>query len=215
MSIRTLFLPLILLFVLVACSPSTPAATSEPAQSSSSNPTPESAQSLPSNPTTEPPKSSASNPAFEPAQSSSSNSTSEPSQSSSSNPTTEPSPTEAPVSASDELARVDSEGAVEVSVTPINLNDPGETLIFEVALNTHSVDLSMDLATMATLNTDTGTSVQAATWDAPRGGHHVEGKLSFPASVDGQPLLEGAKTLTLIIKDLDALERVLTWELSA
>jgi hypothetical protein len=189
-SIRILFILLILAFVLVACSPATPAAIPEPAQSSSSNPT------------------------TEPIQSSSSTPTPEPAQASSSNPTSEPLMTEAPASTAGDLARLDNQGAVEVSVTPINLDNPGEQLVFEVALNTHSIDLSMDLATMATLNTDKGKSVQAATWDAPRGGHHVEGKLSFPASVDGQPLLEGAKTLTLIIKDLDAPERVLTWELS-
>jgi cytoskeletal protein RodZ len=202
MSIRFMFFLLFLAFVLVACSPAPPAATSEPAQSSSSNPTPESAQSSTSIPTSEP------------AQASSSNPTSEPTQSLPSNPTTEPPQAEAPVSTAGELVRLDNQGAVEVSVTPINLDNPGEQLVFDVALNTHSIDLSMDLATMATLNTDTGKSVQAATWDAPRGGHHVEGKLSFPASVDGQPFLDGAKTLTLIIKDLDAPERVLSWELS-
>jgi hypothetical protein len=190
MSIRFMFFLLFLAFVLVACSPAPPAATPDSAQLSSSNPTPE------------------------PIQSSSSIPTPEPANASSSNPTTEPPQAEAPVSTAGDLARLDNQGAVEVSVTPINLDNPEETLIFEVTLNTHSVDLSMDLATLATLSTDTGKSVQAATWDAPRGGHHVEGKLSFPASVDGQPLLEGAKTLTLIIKDLDAPERVLIWELS-
>lgn len=190
MSIRTLSFSLILAFVLVACSQATLAPIPEPAQSSSSNPAPESAQSLSSDPT------------------------SEPSQTSPSNLSPEPPQAETPVSTAGDPARVDNQGAVEVSVTPINLDNPEETLIFEVTLNTHSVDLSMDLAMLATLSTDTGKSVQAATWDAPRGGHHVEGKLSFPASVDGQPLLEGAKTLTLIIKDLDAPERVLTWELS-
>jgi outer membrane biogenesis lipoprotein LolB len=108
----------------------------------------------------------------------------------------------------------DEQGAVTVFVTPINLDNPGERIDFDVALETHSIDLSMDLATLATLSTDTGRSVQATQWDAPRGGHHVSGTLSFPTQVDGRALLEGAMTLTLTIKDLDVPERVLTWELS-
>jgi hypothetical protein len=106
----------------------------------------------------------------------------------------------------------DQQGAIEVSVTSLNLNGGGETLDFEVALNTHSVDLSMDLAALATLTTDAGRTVQAGAWQAPSGGHHVEGTLSFPAAVDGVSLLDGAKKLTLKLVDLDAAERTFTWE---
>jgi hypothetical protein len=109
---------------------------------------------------------------------------------------------------------MDEQGAVAVEVTPVNLTNPGESLEFEVGLNTHSVDLSMDLASLATLTTDTGKTVQASQWDAPSGGHHVSGKLIFPASVDGKSILEGAKKLTLTIKDLDAPERVFSWDLN-
>lgn len=107
----------------------------------------------------------------------------------------------------------DSQGAVTVIVKPIDLNNSPDTLSFEVTLNTHSIDLSMDLAALATLMTDTGQSVQATLWDAPLGGHHVSGTLSFPASIDGKPILDGAVKLTLIIKDVDAPERTFTWDL--
>lgn len=129
--------------------------------------------------------------------------------------TNQPPPTSAqqPTAASEDLTRTDSQGAVEVAVTPSNLDQPGESLEFEVGLNTHSVDLSMDLASLATLTTDTGLSVQGSTWDAQRGGHHVGGKLDFPASVDGKSILEGAKKLTLTIKNVDAVQRVFTWDL--
>lgn len=113
-----------------------------------------------------------------------------------------------------ELTRTDNQGAVVVKVSPLNPEDPGEMLNFDVVLDTHSVDLSMDLATLAILMTDTGQSVQATLWDAPRGGHHVEGTLSFPASTEAKQFLEGAKTLTLTIKDLDAPERSFSWSLS-
>ncbi len=107
----------------------------------------------------------------------------------------------------------DSQGAVTVTVKPLDLSNSQDTLNFEISLETHSVDLSMDLTTLATLTTDNGQSVQAVRWDAPRGGHHVSGMLSFPASVEGNALLDGASKLTLIIKDVDAPERVFTWDL--
>ena len=107
----------------------------------------------------------------------------------------------------------DSQGAVEVVVTPLDLGSQPEKLSFDVALNTHSVDLSMDLAALATLTTDTGLTVQASAWDAPRGGHHVSGTLSFPSSVDGKAILDGATKLTLTLKDVDAPERTFAWDL--
>jgi len=110
-------------------------------------------------------------------------------------------------------ARTDNQGAVTLVVTPLNLGNPGATLDFDVAMNTHSVDLSMDLTTLATLTTDTGRAVQAIRWDAPQGGHHVEGELSFPAGVDGASLLQGAAKLTLTLRNVDAPERVFVWEL--
>ncbi len=106
-----------------------------------------------------------------------------------------------------------SQGAVTVTVKPLGLDGQSEELQFEVALETHSVDLSMDLASLATLTTDTGFIVQADIWDAPRGGHHVSGTLTFPASVDGKAILDGAAKLTLVIKDVDAPERTFTWDL--
>jgi hypothetical protein len=110
--------------------------------------------------------------------------------------------------------QLDKQGFVEVEVTPLNLNAPDETLNFNVGLNTHSVDLSMDLAPLAKLEADNGLGVQAIFWDAPSGGHHVSGVLSFPATADGVTLLEGASHLTLTIHDVDAPERSFTWSLT-
>jgi len=107
----------------------------------------------------------------------------------------------------------DSQGAVTVIVKPLDLNSSADMLSFEVTLDTHSIDLSMDLAALATLTTDTGQSVRATLWDAPLGGHHVSGTLSFPASVESKPILDGVSKLTLIIKDVDAPERIFAWDL--
>jgi hypothetical protein len=114
---------------------------------------------------------------------------------------------------SSELTRTDEQGAVVVQVVPLNLGTPADTLEFDVVMNTHSVDLSMDLASLATLSTDAGVTVQPTLWDAPLGGHHVEGKLIFPAVKDGKSILEGASKLTLTVINVDVASRVFEWEL--
>ncbi|HEU0292755.1 MAG TPA: hypothetical protein VFR47_08455 [Anaerolineales bacterium] len=116
-------------------------------------------------------------------------------------------------SASADLVRIDQQGAITVNVTPLNLANPSDQLQFDVALETHSVDLSMDLATLATLTTDTGITIPATLWDAPRGGHHVAGQLIFPATKDGKSILEGATKLTLTLVNLDAPSRIFEWRL--
>jgi len=111
----------------------------------------------------------------------------------------------------DGQAKEDNQGAVQVTITPVNLNSADGQLTFDVALNTHSVDLSMDLAALSSLTTDAGLTVQASRWDAPRGGHHLRGTLYFPASVDGAPLLREAGQVTLRVIDVDAPERTFVW----
>lgn len=117
-----------------------------------------------------------------------------------------------PVSNAD-LSRSDAQGAVMVVVNPVNLDHPGQTVDFEVSLNTHSVDLSMNLASLATLTTNTGLTAQATTWTGPGGGHHVSGTLSFPATVNGVPLLQNAAELTLTVRNVDVPERTFKWQL--
>jgi len=127
-------------------------------------------------------------------------------------PTTQkalPVPTNTPkVAAPPDLTRTDSQGQVTITVIPINLVNLGDTLTFDVSMNTHSVDLSMDLSKLARITADNGKSAQAIKWDGPRGGHHVQGKLSFSASE-----LSGAKKLTLTINNVDVPSRVFTWVL--
>lgn len=110
-----------------------------------------------------------------------------------------------------QYVQVDEQGAVVVEVTPLNLNTQGDTLDFEITLNTHSVDLGMDLAQLATLTTDAGITVSAISWDAPRGGHHASGKLIFPSIIDGKSILDGATNITVQIRDVDATLRTFVW----
>lgn len=119
-----------------------------------------------------------------------------------------------PVPATTYATLEDKQGQVTVLVKPLNLDNPAETLDFEVTLDTHSIDLSLDLAALASLTTDDGRQVGAAGWDAPQGGHHVSGVLSFPVLVDGVTLLDETTHLTLTLRDVDVPERVFTWNLT-
>ncbi len=132
-------------------------------------------------------------------------------------PQTDPQPdavsTDSSSPSNDSAMRIDQQGAIIVEITPLNLDSPTDTFEFDVVMTTHSIDLIMDLATLATLTTDTGISVESSLWDAPLGGHHVEGKLIFPTTKDGKPILAGATKLTLTIINVDAPTRIFEWEL--
>lgn len=130
-----------------------------------------------------------------------------------SQPQADPVSTESASPEFDFATRMDDQGAIIFEVTPLNLDQTVEALEFNIVLTTHSIDLSMDLAATATLASDTGISVNSILWDAPRGGHHVEGKLFFPVTVDGKSIFDGAAKLTLTITDVDAPTRTFEWEL--
>ena len=129
-----------------------------------------------------------------------------------------PAPTDQPAEAeaqpATDLARTDTQGAVEFVVTPLNLNTAGATLDFDVSMNTHSVDLAWDLAAQSVLATDTGREVAGQSWPAGTG-HHYEGTLTFPVTAaNGEGLLDSATTLTLTIRNTDVPARVFTWALN-
>src|SRR3990172_5306018 len=140
-------------------------------------------------------------------------------------PTAQPQPTDQPAASSPEQSsdgtrlqlpeRIDEQGQVPILVKPQPWEANSETLNFEVTLDTHSVDLSYDLAALSTLATDAGFTIQAVKWDAPSGGHHVSGMLSFPAGVDGKSVLDGASKLTLTIQNIDSPERTFSWDISS
>ena len=96
-------------------------------------------------------------------------------------------------------------GAVEVIITPILIDSSGAT--FAIVLDTHSADLSLDLATSALLDVG-GTAWINAGWtgDGPSG-HHREGEIRFTAQGPAQ----GTATLTIsgLPEPVEA-----TWELA-
>lgn len=114
------------------------------------------------------------------------------------------------------LAQSDAQGAVDVAVTPLNLERPGDTLDFQVSLNTHSVDLSFNLAAQAMLRDDRGREVKALTWEGGTGGHHLSGRLTFPIEDASGTVLLGPQThhLELLLRDVAGVpQRTFRWNL--
>lgn len=82
-----------------------------------------------------------------------------------------------------ELAQQSSQsGGVTVHVKPADVSGKAATWSFQVVLETHSVDLSDDLAATAVIVDAGGKKYSAVGWqgDAP-GGHHRKGVLRFKA----------------------------------
>jgi hypothetical protein len=84
-------------------------------------------------------------------------------------------------------------------------------------MDTHSVQLDgYDLRELAVLRTGDGREIEPLGWDAPKGGHHRQGVLTFPAqTAAGEQLLgDDGQTIRLIIRDVAGVaERELSWDL--
>lgn len=110
--------------------------------------------------------------------------------------------------------RTSDAGQVTVSVTWEGL---AAGPVFTVAMNTHAVDLDgYDLRQLAVLRTDKGQDVRPIGWDAPKGGHHRQGALTFPAkAADGSPLIaSNTRSVELVIRDVAGVpERTFQWNL--
>lgn len=107
-----------------------------------------------------------------------------------------------------QMTRTSDGGQVTVVV---DWAGPAGGAIFDVTLDTHSVDLdALDLAS-ATLRNDRGETMTARPWTAPKGGHHREGALTFEG--DSSAFLAGAKWIEIMIAGVgDLPERTLRWD---
>ncbi len=97
-------------------------------------------------------------------------------------------------------------GEVTVSVTPIRLKK-GFPASFDVAFETHSVDLAFDVEKIAAF-TDGTKETYTPVWEgSPPGGHHRKGMLRFI------PDLTRPKMMTLTFRDIAGIPtRTFTWE---
>lgn len=109
------------------------------------------------------------------------------------------------------VAQSSNENAVVVDVTPLNLPQGGTTLDFEVAFNTHSVNLNFDPAAISVLRDDEGREYPAIAWEgAEPGGHHRSGVLRFKVPDYATDFVE------VIIHDVAGVpERVFRWNLTS
>ena len=92
---------------------------------------------------------------------------------------------------------------------------PSAGLIFDVVLDTHAVDLDgYDLQQLAILRIDGAREIRPTGWDAPKGGHHRAGTLTFPATAaDGSALIvPDTRTIEVVIRGIAGVpERVFRW----
>lgn len=104
--------------------------------------------------------------------------------------------------------QINEEANVSIEVTPKILEN-GKDPQFQIALNTHSTDLSFDVAKIVVLVDDKGNSYSDSNWNGSEpGGHHRNGILTF-----NKPL-SNTKYVELIIKDVAGVsERKFRWNI--
>ena len=98
---------------------------------------------------------------------------------------------------------------VTVKVTPKVMASAAERWEFDVVLDTHSADLSDDLARSASLITDDGRTFKPAGWTgAAPGGHHREGVLAFDVPAPRPAAIE-----LRIVRPGESAARTFRWQL--
>ena len=105
--------------------------------------------------------------------------------------------------------KANNEGTVTISVTP-RISGGDEPWLFEVVLDTHSVELDEDMVALSVLTDEDGKEYKPISWegDSP-GGHHREGILEFA------PILPLPESITLAIMQVGGVEkRNFRWELA-
>lgn len=89
----------------------------------------------------------------------------------------------------------------------------GGSLVFDVAMDTHSGSLDYNLKDLSVLRDSNGKEYSPGVWDAPSGGHHVKGILTFPVTGTFNP--GTLKYVELIIRGVAGVEeRSLRWQLN-
>lgn len=113
-----------------------------------------------------------------------------------------------PASATDQMTQTSDGGQVTVVV---KWAGPAAGAVFDLQLDTHSVDLDVLDLSDAILRNDRGDTMSAEPWAAPKGGHHRLGALAFEG--DAGPFFAGATWVELVLAGVgDLSERTLRWE---
>ena len=102
-----------------------------------------------------------------------------------------------------------TEQGVTVKVTPKSTGSPDNRWEFTIVLDTHSADLNDDLTQSATLTTNDGRTLKAASWiGAAPGGHHREGVLAFDVPAPRPSAIELS-----IVRPGESTTRTFRWQL--
>ncbi|MCM3668956.1 hypothetical protein M3181_08070 [Mesobacillus maritimus] len=108
------------------------------------------------------------------------------------------------------LTKTESQGAVTIEVTLLPEQSNRNLLVFEIAMNTHSVDLNQyDLASLAEISFGDDEKKQNFEWESlSNDSHHMMGSLTWKGELEEIP-----ENLTLILKDIDQISsRTFKWE---
>jgi hypothetical protein len=112
-----------------------------------------------------------------------------------------------------ELTKSDSEGAVAIKTTFLTEKSSSNQLVFEVVMNTHSVDLQQyDLTQLATISFGTDTNNPGTfEWEpSSQDSHHMMGYLTWKGALD-----ENYKKINLDLNNIDNISsRLFSWEKS-
>jgi len=105
--------------------------------------------------------------------------------------------------------QTDVQGSVTVTATPLKLGAEEPVWDFEIVMDTHAVELNIDLAQVSILIDDRGTEYEPFVWEgAGLGGHHRSGILRFN-NISPLP-----KSLELRIESVgDGISRSFRWQL--
>lgn len=88
----------------------------------------------------------------------------------------------APAVSAEQATQRNAQGGVTVAVTPSALAPSAKVWAFKVAYDTHTKDLSDDVAATAVLSDGKGREAKPLAWEGPGpGGHHRAGVLTFQA----------------------------------
>ena len=102
--------------------------------------------------------------------------------------------------------KTEEQADVTVVVTPIDLSLNSKEWIFDVGMNTHSVELDQDMTKIAILVEDQGKEYKPISWEGPVGGHHREGMLIF------NQITPNPKSVELKISNIGDVVRSFVWQ---
>ena len=123
-----------------------------------------------------------------------------------------PSAAASPAASGDGAASLAPEAKHEAGAVTVIASWIPDTASARVALDTHSVDLDgFDLRQLARVRLDGGSWVTPTGWDAPKGGHHRSGTLTFGSL--GPRAIASARVIELEVRDVGA-THLLRWDLA-